>query len=77
LYLDSKDLNVKKDAAIGVWGRFDWTIWQGHRYGYCRDTMKDLLQRTGFKDITFLEPLDSSAKDRSMRVDARKGQTNV
>ena len=77
MYLDSKDLKVKKDAGIGVWGRFDWIIFQGHRYGYDRQTIEDVLIRVGFEDITFLEPLDNSATTRSMRVDARKGSSNV
>ena len=68
---------VHRMAMIGVFGRGDWSVWQIHRYGYCVKTMINLLKKIGFSEVIEREPLDSSAKMYSMRVDARKGTPNV
>lgn len=72
LYLYSNSADEKNDAAIGIWGRFDWNIYQGHRYGYTADTLSEILEKIGFKNIEVKEPLKNHAYSRSMRIDCKK-----
>ena len=59
-------------AMIGIYGRADWSIYQLHRWGYTPKTLSNILSKVGFKEINELEPLDSTAKNYSFRVDCKK-----
>lgn len=72
MFLNATNNEQRKDALIGIYGRFDWVIYQGHQYGYNHPTLREILLSVGFKSTEKKHPLRNHAFDRSMRIDAQK-----